>query len=338
MANSHHDHLFSYADAKCLQGAAPVHGSRLSLLEFSGPLKSSECRQLIKYINTEGVSGNIDEVERLTENVQESPGFPCDIKALTLIYAGSFVSLYKSSAMLHAKELLDKALDLSRHPDCQNRRLLEGMAWTFKAQCFRLEDRYEDAQSLLDGAKDVCLDAAAYGLTSSVCYQQAMILAGQCEGPMTVQVKQKVDQLLTSMIDHGKRCDGYEIQQRTFHGLTRKAMLHLNLFYHIHQCRQERVSNTDPKPSSEDLHLAKDYLEEARLAKSKDNEPKTVYKGTYYLTRSEYYRFSDNYPKAIRNLCHAKKHASKGNCTDLLTSINQRFFLLGSEGNLGEIV
>ena len=200
---------FTICTANCLQDVAPVRGSGLPLLEISGPLKSPKCNQIVKAINREGLSGNIGGVEHLTRKVQKSH-ISLDIKALTLIYTGCFVSFYKSSAMLHSKELFDKALELSKHSDCQNSKLLERMALTFMAQSLRMENRLEDAQSLLDRAKIANFGAAPSGVTSSMYYQQAVICAGQCKGPITADVKQRVDQLLTLMIEHGKRCEGYD--------------------------------------------------------------------------------------------------------------------------------
>ena len=127
--------------------------------------------------------------------------------------------------------------------------------------------------------------------------------------------------------------EGYEIQQRTFHGLTCKAMLYLNLFYPTRQHHLEQVSRTDPTPSSEELDLAKACLD-AVPKEFLNNESTLVYKGLYYLTLSEYHRFSDDDLQAVHNLRLTKNLAIKGNFPNLLKAVEVRLALLGSEDTL----
>ena len=328
--------------ANCLpvyQDEAPVLGSGLPQHELTGPLRGSKYHQIVSTIKKKGLSGKIQLVQHFTNQFQESPNTSCDIKVVALVYAASFISLYNSSEMSRSKELLDKALKLSVNPDCQNSKLLEGMVFTYQAQALRVEGRYKEAQFFLDKAKVAYFDAAPSYLTSSVHYQQAMIYASQCGGAMTADVKQKVAQQLALMISHGQRSEGYDLQQRTIFGLTSKAMLHLNLFYPFHQHHQERVSPTDPKPSSEELQQAKACLDAVDKEHNKIvNMEDSIDNALYYLTLSEYYRFSDNYVQAEHNLEVAKKHAIGGNFNLLLEPINVRLALVGSPNTFEKIL
>ena len=135
------------------------------------------------------------------------------------------------------------------------------MAQTYIAEGLRLENHFEEALSILDKAKVACFGAAPSSLTSSVYFQEAIICAGQCKGAMTADVKEKVEELLRLAILHTLRSESYDYQTRIIFYLTSKAMLHLGLFYPLRQRRQEQVSPTDPKPSSEELHQAKSCLD-----------------------------------------------------------------------------
>ena len=180
------------------------------------------------------------------------------------------------------------------------------------AEGLRFENHFEEALSLLDKAKVACFGAAPSCLTSSVCIQEAIICAGQCKGAMTADVKEKVEELLRLAISHSLRREGYDYQTRTIFYLTCKAMLHLGLFYPLCQRRQEQVSPTDPKPSSEERCRAKACLD-AIPEEILNDDYMLKYKALYYFTLSEYHRFCDKYPQAIHNLQLAKKHAITGN-------------------------
>ena len=337
---SSESNTFNIHTANCLplyQDAAPVLGSGLPLKEFSGPLKGSKFDQITNALSKKGLSGNIHAVMHLTKMLQKSQCTPCDIKVLALIYTASYIQAQDRSEMLLSKKLFKKALTLLNHSDCQNSSLLEGMAHTFMAQGLRVEDHFEAALSLLDRAKVAYFGAAPSSLTSSVYFQEAMICAGQCKGVMTADVKEKVEELLTLAILCSQRSEGCDYEKRIIIYLTSKAMLHLGLFYPLHQHRQEQVSLTDPKPSSEELHRAKACLD-AIHEEILNNDYIITYKAIYYFTLSEYYRFCDKYPQAIHNLQLAKKHAITGNYNILLKSIDVRLALLGLEDTPENII